>query len=484
MSNTAFYISPPLSKRFVSTNEPINENDQMNTQYAICHLQRGSGNDSGMSCHIERKDVKGKVYVPENARAELTHLNRELISFPERVHNRTEAIQHRIDTAGLHRKVAKNQTKAIRIILTGTHEQMMKIAEEGKLDRWIDANLRWLRDTFGADNIVSCCLHMDEKTPHLHATIVPIVTTERKRREREGERKYAVKVGPRLSADDVMSRSALREYQSSYATAMKPFGLRRGVVGSTAKHESSTLYAKRQLQQLEEDIARLQEEVEKTKEGKSTILAMFGKGDLAKAKKTLAEKDKRIADLEKRIALLQQQKATLIQQHKDEIAKLRDGYQKEIDQAIRRAETAERQSKEKDTVIAGQKHLIDELDRKANPERYRLSSEAELVHFFIPSRRYPSIHIWTKVGNEQYDTSRHIDWLSDIWQRYEKGDATVYELINALFEPMEQISQSQAALLGASLTLATGGPAQTHIGTGSGGSQSELPWDGRQRRRR
>ena len=31
-----------------------------NTQYAVCHLQRGSGNDSGMSCHIERKDAKGK----------------------------------------------------------------------------------------------------------------------------------------------------------------------------------------------------------------------------------------------------------------------------------------------------------------------------------------------------------------------------------------------------------------------------------------
>ena len=89
-----------------------------------------------------------------------------------------------------------------------------------------------------------------------------------------------------------------------------------------------------------------------------------------------------------------------------------------------------------------------------------------------------------KVGNEQYDASKHIDWLSDIWQRYEKGDATVYELINAIFEPMEQISQSQAALLGATLTLATGGPAQPHIGTGSGGSQSDLPWDGKTRRRR
>lgn len=71
-----------------------------NTQYAVCHLQRGSGNDSGMSCHIERKDAKGKIYVPANANADRTHLNRELVRFPEGVSNRTEAVQHRIDTAG------------------------------------------------------------------------------------------------------------------------------------------------------------------------------------------------------------------------------------------------------------------------------------------------------------------------------------------------------------------------------------------------
>ena len=99
-----------------------------NTQYAVCHLQRGSGNDSGMSCHIERKDAKGEKYVPVNADANRTHLNRELVTFPVGVKNRTDAVQHRIDHAVLHRKVGKNQTKAIRIILTGTHEQMMKIA--------------------------------------------------------------------------------------------------------------------------------------------------------------------------------------------------------------------------------------------------------------------------------------------------------------------------------------------------------------------
>lgn len=251
--------------------------------------------------------------------------------------------------------MAKNQTKAIRIILTGTHEQMMKIAQEGKLGNWIDANLKWLRETFGSENLVSCVLHMDEKTPHLHATVVPIVTTERLRKKREGEKKYETKSGPRLSADDVMRRSKLHEYQNSYAAAMKSFGLHRGIVGSTARHQANSEYYKQQISRYEEDITKLQVDIEKAQEGKSTILSWFGKGDLAKAKKELAEKDELIAKLKDRIRTLKAEKAQLQERHKSEMERLRNGYQKEIDKAISRAEVAERQSKEKDSVIDRQK---------------------------------------------------------------------------------------------------------------------------------
>lgn len=446
-----------------------------NTQYAVCHLQRGSGNDSGMSCHIERKDAKGKIYVPDNANADRTHLNRELVRFPEGVSNRTEAIQHRIDTAGLRRKVGKNQTKAIRVILTGTHEQMMKIANDGRLNSWIDANLKWLRDTFGNENLVSCVLHMDEKTPHLHATVVPIVTGERVRRKREGEKKYETKSGPRLSADDVMRRTKLHEYQNSYAKTMKSFGLQRGIVGSTAKHQVNSDYYRQQVIQYEEDIAKLQADVEKAQEGRNTILAWFGKGDLAKAKKELADKDGQIAELNKRIKELLAEKERLQERHKSEIGKLRDGYQKEIETAIRRAETAERQSKEKDAVIERQRKQIDRLDRKANPQRYSLSSGAELVRLNVPNYRNPSLHIWTRVGEELFeDTKFQIDY--DVAQRHFNGQITDEEFVNAVFEPQEQVSGKQAELLGAAFTLAAGGPAEVHVGTGGGGSSSELPW--------
>ena len=428
-----------------------------------------------MSCHIERKDAKGKKYVPANADAGRTHQNRELVRFPDGVSNRTEAIQHRIDTAGLRRKVGKNQTKAIRIILTGTHEQMVKLANGGRLDSWIDANLKWLKDTFGSENLVSCVLHMDEKTPHLHATIVPIVTGERVRRKREGEKKYETKSGPRLSADDVMRRTRLHEYQNSYAAAMKPFGLQRGIVGSTAKHQANSDYYRQQVIRYEEDIAKLQADVEKAQEGRNTILSWFGKGDLAKAKKELSDKDEKIAELNKQIKALQAEKARLQEQHKSGIEKLRNGYQKEIDAAIRRAETAERQSEEKDAVIDRQRKQIGLLDRKANPQRYSLSSGAELVRINVSNYRNPSLHIWTRVGEELFeDTKFQIDY--DVAQRHFNGQITDEEFVNAVFEPQEQVSTRQAELLGAAFTLAIGGPAQAHVGTGGGGSSSDLLW--------
>ena len=137
--------------------------------YVVLHMEKTSGTDSAMSAHIER------TIKPKNADESRTHLNRELIRFPDGVDNRTQAIQHRLDTAGLTRKIGNNQVRAIRILLTGTHEDMERITNEGRLDEWCNDNLKYLADTFGKENIVSAVLHMDEQTPHIHATLVPIV---------------------------------------------------------------------------------------------------------------------------------------------------------------------------------------------------------------------------------------------------------------------------------------------------------------------
>ncbi len=236
--------------------------------YAVLHLEKAKGADSGMSAHIER------TIHPKNADPKRTHLNRELIMFPEEVRNRTEAIQHRLNTAGLKRKIGKNQVQAIRIVLTGSHDDMKQIEQNGRLGEWCKDNIDWLRNTYGANNVVSVVLHMDEKTPHLHATIVPIVEGERRKQKKEQtvKKKYRTKApAPRLCADEVMSRDHLILYQDTYAELMAKYGLQRGIKGSEAQHISTHEYYRSLIAQGEDLQANITQLLAKADEAKRII---------------------------------------------------------------------------------------------------------------------------------------------------------------------------------------------------------------------
>lgn len=242
--------------------------------YAVLHMEKTAGTDSGMSAHIER------TIRPKNADESRTHLNRELIQFPDGVKNRTEAIQHRLDTAGLNRKIGKNQVRAIRVLLTGSLQDMKRIEQNGRLNEWCDDNLKWLRDTFGKENIVSAVLHMDETTPHIHATMIPIVKGERRKakaeQEQTGKKKYRKKnpENARLCADDVMSRVKLKEYQNTYAERMQYYGLERGIEGSEARHISTSQYYRdlmNQSKSVREDLTALQKNKEQAEKELSNI---------------------------------------------------------------------------------------------------------------------------------------------------------------------------------------------------------------------
>lgn len=220
--------------------------------YAVLHLDKAPGNEAPMTAHIERTQM------PKNADPERTHLNRELIEFPEGVRDRTQAIQHRLDNAGLTRKIGTNQIRAIRVMLTGSPKDMQRIQTNGKLDEWCNDNIEWLQKTYGADNLVSAVLHMDEATPHIHATVVPIVTGERRKAKKKppdepGKKQYRKKNpdAARLCADDVMARDKLTSYQDSYGEAMAKYGLQRGIKGSEARHISTQEFYRNAIAQKE-----------------------------------------------------------------------------------------------------------------------------------------------------------------------------------------------------------------------------------------
>ena len=228
--------------------------------YISIQINKAKGSaDTGASDHIERKTV------PKNADPTRTHLNRELVEFPDGVTDRTEAISHRIRTAGIRRKITADQVRAIRIVLSGTHEDLMRVQEEGRLDEWCADNLQWLYRIFGRENTVSAVLHMDEHTPHIHATVVPIVTGERRKARKkraDSKRQYRKKADTvRLCADDVLTREKLVSYHDSYAKAMAKYGLQRGIRGSEARHVTTAQYyrdLKRRTGELEANVQQLQ----------------------------------------------------------------------------------------------------------------------------------------------------------------------------------------------------------------------------------
>ena len=146
-----------------------------------------------------------------------------------------------------------------------------------KLTAWEQLSGQWLKERYG-DNIVRATFHRDESTPHVHAVIVPL--------DEKGH----------LNARDyVGDRAKLVALQDSYAEAMKPLGLSRGIRGSKVQHETMKDYYKSVSQAETLDIsvdelralaADRQRQVQKRNEFEQTALALSEENDQLKGQLT------------------------------------------------------------------------------------------------------------------------------------------------------------------------------------------------------
>ena len=310
-------------------------------------MEKAHGSDSGTTAHIER------FIIPKNADPTRTHLNRKLITYPDGIKDRSAAIQRRLEEAGLTRKIGNNQVRAIRINVSGTHEDMERIEKEGRLDEWCTDNIRYFADLFGKENIVAAHLHRDEETPHIHVTLVPIVKGERKRRKREKQVKKRYRKKPadtvRLCADDIMTRLKLKSYQDSYAVAMAKYGLQRGIEGSKARHKSTTQYyrdTQRLADSLKAEVVDLQQQKEtaqeELKQAKKEVQTEKLKGAATTAATNIAESvgslfgggkmkalERRNEDLQDRILKLEEETRQRENQQAKQIQDIKNAYEQQ-----------------------------------------------------------------------------------------------------------------------------------------------------------
>ncbi len=201
--------------------------------------------------------------------------------------------------------------------------------------------------------MVAAHLHMDEKTPHIHAAVVPIVTSERRKAKKEqtdGKRKYRKKTNSvRLCADDLFNRQTLIAYHDNYAWVMAKYGLQRGVRGSEARHTTTMQYYRdlkkknetleTETRLLQEKKAEAQEELRQVKAEirtdklksaatdtatalASSVGSLFGSGKM----KSL---ERRNEDLQDRILELEDEARQRERQQAEQIQEIRNTYEQQ-----------------------------------------------------------------------------------------------------------------------------------------------------------
>lgn len=189
--------------------------------FAICRTEKLKtyGNAGGLNKHLTRT-----MEVP-NADKELQKYNRLLVGTEDLVSD----IKSRITSAGIEPR--KNAVLAVEHLLTASPEffgankvikenaEVSLMAKVDKLNSFVSNSQEWLNERYGKENVVNVTLHLDEKTPHIHAVVVPIDT--------KGKLNARAFLG---------GREKMREMQNSFADKMKSIGLNRGVEGSKAKH--------------------------------------------------------------------------------------------------------------------------------------------------------------------------------------------------------------------------------------------------------
>ncbi len=229
---------------------------------------------------------------------------------------------------------------------------------KGKLGEWYKDSIQWLQQTFGKENVVAAHLHMDEKAPHIHATVIPIVTGERrkaKKEQNEGKRKYRKKSNTvRLCADDLPNRQKLIGYHDSYATVMTEYGLERGARGSEARHTTTTQYYRevRKMnntldmgtQRLQEQKAEAEEELKQVKSEirtdkfksvatdtatalASSVGSLFGSGKMKSLERKNKDLQDRILEFEKHAQQREQHIKAMEQQQAKHIEEIKDAYE-------------------------------------------------------------------------------------------------------------------------------------------------------------
>lgn len=258
-----------------------------NGRRVVFDVKRQSPGQLGAQDRHEQR-IKGDVSHVDPSR---THLNRRR-AYGDHILEPSRAVDDYIRDKNA-RVDPRNLTPCTSFVLSASHEWFKGDSPHGFNDErvrdWSNASMKWLESNFG-DDVVHVSLHMDEKTPHIHAKVVPIV-------ERTTKRGTVIRQVSHHSHPAFKGRRSYERLLTSYADALAPLGLERGdSLPDEARADTRTA------RQWVDDQARA---------------AAREKADLAKERATLNQRDgeqrERAAELAQIRAAIASDRAALVQ---------------------------------------------------------------------------------------------------------------------------------------------------------------------------
>jgi hypothetical protein len=336
---------------------------------AICRVAKvkGAGSIGGKSDHNYRH-----AQVP-NADPNRQHLNQEYVNTYTRL---GPAIEERLHDAGI-TKMRQDAVKGMEFILTASPERF-KRDETGQAigdyreHPWVKANLDFMQQKYGP-NLVAFTLHQDEKTPHIHAVVVPITADGR------------------LCAKEMFNPQTLRQLQTDYAQAMKPFGLERGIEGSRAQHvEMKHIYGLQQAerQEIQKELAPIQQQNQPLQVSKPDMLDLLNLERWRQQQEAQinAEYNRRLAEVQKAAQIAQnaavanataKEQGKVLQQRLDTAESLKQANYEKAQKAGQQLSQAN-QSIDKIAVLIDEKRLNPQWSQeKAQQVRERVMPQIE-----------------------------------------------------------------------------------------------------------
>lgn len=201
--------------------------------YFACHVEKFKSNDvRGLQIHNQRESSNSKNNDIDSYRTILNYdlHNKDKINYNQRI---KEIIAKGYKGT---KAIRKDATVMTSTIVTSDKLFFDKLSLKEQR-RFFEEVYNFLKECYGEKNIVSAVVHMDETTPHMHLTAVPLTD--------DGK----------LSAKTIIDRKFLRHIQKAIPELLqsKGFDIERGVEGSAKGHTDTNEYKKEQLKKLKDE---------------------------------------------------------------------------------------------------------------------------------------------------------------------------------------------------------------------------------------